>query len=202
MSTAGMRGTDSGGWGQPPAPIERLSLVAGLDRKKFRLHSRRTMVALSHVIEEQAAAGGAQTLLFATFQRLSLYAVEAPRYRAIAPHFAQVYVFGVADVAVPDVPNVRVVPLEPGWPLVQEWSVLASGPRVAVGLLARDVEGFDLARRSRSFEGLFTTDAALIDAAAAGLCLALGQPAPAFERDHQATFQSTKLVQRELAARL
>lgn len=202
MSTVGMRGTELGRRGQPPTPIERLSLVDGLDSKRFRLHSRRTMIALSHVIEEQAVAGGAQTVLIAAFQRLSLYAVEAPRYRMIAPHFAQIYVFGVPDVEVPDVPNVRIVPLEPSWPLVQEWSVIASGPRVAVGLLARDVEGFDPGRRSRSFEGQFTTDAALLDAAVASLCAALTLPAPAFERDHQATFQNTKLVQRELAARL
>jgi DICT domain-containing protein len=197
-----MRGTDPELRVEAAAPIDRLSLVDGLDRKRFRLHSRRTMVALSHVIEDQAAAAGGPTVLVAAFQRLSLYAVEAARYRPLAPRFARVYVLGVPDMAVPELPNVQIVPLEPNWPLVQEWSVLASGPRVAVGLLARDVEGFRIDHRSRSFEGLFTTDAALVDAAVASLCAALGLPAPAFERDHQATFQSTKLVQRELAARV
>ncbi|HMO58153.1 MAG TPA: DICT sensory domain-containing protein [Roseiflexaceae bacterium] len=168
----------------------------------MRLHSRRTMITLSHVIEEQAALGGTATVLIATFQRLSLYAVEAARYRRFALQFAQVYVLGVADAPVPDVPNVTVVPLERNWPLVQEWSVIASGPQVAVGLLALDAVGFRPEQRSRSFEGLFTTDPALIDAAVARFYAALTLPQPAFERDNRATSRNTEAVRRALAARI
>jgi DICT domain-containing protein len=183
-------------------PLEKLSFVESMDTKKFRLHSRRTMIALSHVIEEHAADGGPETVLIAAFQRLSLFAVEAERYRRIASQFAQVYVLGVPDVSIPEVPNVVVVPLESAWPLVQEWSVIASGPRVAVGLFARDTEGFRMETRSRSFEGLFTTETVLIDATIARLHAALSLPPVRFERDTHATFQNTLLVQRALAARL
>jgi DICT domain-containing protein len=184
------------------APIEQLSFIAGLDQHKFRLQSRQTMIALSHVIEEHAAAGGPDMVLIAAFQRLSLFAVEAPRYRLLAPHFAEVYILGVPDAAPADLPKVTAVPLDRAWPLVQEWSVIASGPSLSVGLFARDLEGFRLGTRSRSFEGLFTTEAAVVDAAAARLRAALGLPPRSFERDHQATFRNHELVKRDLAARL
>jgi DICT domain-containing protein len=183
-------------------PIERLSFIAGLDQHKFRLQSRQTMIALSHVIEDHAAAGGPDTVLIAAFQRLSLFVAEAPRYRLLAPHFAEVYILGVPDAPPADLPNVTTVPLEGAWPLVQEWSVIASGPSLSVGLFARDLEGFRLSTRSRSFEGLFTTEVAVIDAAVARLRATLALPARSFERDRQATFRNQMLVKRELAARL
>ena len=183
-------------------PLERLSFVDALDRNKFRLHSRRTMVALSHVIEEHAAAGGPETILIAAFQRLSLFAKEAPRYRIFAPQFSQVYVLGVPDVPAVEEPNLTFVPLDSVWPLVQEWSVIASGPRVSVGLFARDVEGFRPQIRSRSFEGYFSTDVAIVDAAVARLRGALVLPPSSFERDSRATFQNALAVKRALAERL
>jgi DICT domain-containing protein len=183
-------------------PIERLSFVNSLDQKKFRLHSRQTMIALSHTIEEHGAASGPDTVLIAAFQRVSLFMSEAPRYGLLAPQFAQVYVIGVPDVPLAEVPNVTIVSLDTAWPLVQEWSVIASGPRMSVGLFARDIEGFRLETRSRSFEGLFTTEAAVVDTAVASLHDALGVPSRAFERDHQVAFRNQMLVQRALAARL
>jgi DICT domain-containing protein len=94
------------------------------------------------------------------------------------------------------------VPLDGGWPLAQEWSVIASGPSISVGLFARDLEGFRLETRSRSFEGLFTTEVTVVDAAVAHLLDALALPARSFERDRQATFRNQMLVKRALAARL
>jgi len=184
------------------APIDRFSFVDGIDRKLFRLRSRRTMIELSHVIEEQATVGGAETVLIAAFQRLSLYAVEAERYRQFAPQFAQMYVLGVPDVVVPEAPNITIMLLDRDWPLVQEWSVIACGPQVAVGLLAVDAEGFRPDKRSRSFEGLFTTDSALIDAAVARFHTALDLPWRATQRDHRATSRNTETVRRALAARI
>ncbi|MEO7913636.1 MAG: DICT sensory domain-containing protein [Roseiflexaceae bacterium] len=183
-------------------PIERLSFVDSLDKNKFRLQSRQTMIALSHVIEEHAATGGPDTVLIAAFQRLSLFAVEASRYRLLAPQFAQVYVIGVPDVPFVDMPNVTAVPLDSAWPLVQEWSVIASGPRISVALFARDLEGFRHETRSRSFEGLFTTEVAVVDAAVARLRDALALPARSFERDRQATFRNQMLIKQALATRL
>lgn len=183
-------------------PLERLSFVDDLDRNKFRLHSRRTMVALSHVIEEHAAAGGPETVLIAAFQRLSLFAKEAPRYRRLAPQLSHVYVLGVPDLPVEQQPNVTFVPLDCDWPLVQEWSVIASGPRLSVGLFARDVEGFRPEIRSRSFEGWFSTDVAVVDAAVARLRGALALPPSSFVRDSRATFRNTLAVKRALAERL
>ena len=55
-----------------PPGLATLGLTAGLAPAQLRLHSRRTMIALSHAIEEQAAASGPETVLIVTFQRLSL----------------------------------------------------------------------------------------------------------------------------------
>lgn len=180
--------------------LETFSFVAQLETTTFRLRSRQIMIALSHIIEEQAAAAGPGTVLIAAFQRLSLFAVEADRYCRLAPHCAHVYVLGVADISTTEIPHVTVVPLDDTWPLVQEWSVIASGPRVALGLFARDAEGFRLDRRSRSFAGVFTTETTLVDAAMARFHTTLGLSVPVFERDHRATYQHAVLAKRALAA--
>jgi DICT domain-containing protein len=182
--------------------LAHYAFTAQLPAAQLRLHSRQTMIALSHLIEELAIEGGPGTVLIATFQRLSLYLRELERYRRIAPSIAETVVAGVADCATPPVEGVRVVALEPSWALVQEWVVIARGPRCSLALMARDAEGFDPQRRSRRFLGLWTTDPARIDAAAAAFASASGVQLPTFARDSQATVQTTLRAQRALAQQL
>ena len=182
--------------------ISALSFTNDLPAEKLRLHSRKTMVALSHLIEEHAAAAGPQTLLIAAFQRLTLFQAELPRYQDFAARLAAVYVIGVPDTAPPDLPGVAVMPIEAGWPLAQEWVVIASGPACCVGLFARDAEGFRPDRRSKAFHGLWTTTPELVDARVHALHDALGLPRPSFERDTRATLRNTQAIQRALTARL
>ena len=182
--------------------MSSLSFTSDLPTEKLRLHSRKTMVALSHLIEEHAASAGPQTLLIAAFQRLTLFQAELPRYKSFAAHLANIYVIGVSDTAPPDLPNVAVLPIKADWPLVQEWAVIASGPACCVGLFARDAEGFRLDRRSKAFHGLWTTAPELLDARVNALHDALGLPRPSFERDTLATLRNTQAIQRALTARL
>jgi DICT domain-containing protein len=182
--------------------ISALSFTNHLPAEKLRLHSRKTMVALSHLIEEHAAAAGPQTLLIAAFQRLTLFQAELSRYQGFAAQLASVYVIGVPDTAPPAPPNLAVTPIEASWPLAQEWVVIASGPACCVGLFARDAEGFRPDQRSKAFHGLWTTAPELVDMRVSALHDALGLPRRSFERDIRATLRNTQAIQRALAARL
>jgi DICT domain-containing protein len=182
--------------------IGAFSFTDDLPAAKLRLHSRKTMVALSHLIEKHAAAAEPQTLLIAAFQRFSLFQAELARYRDFATRLATISVIGVPDTAPPELPNLAAIPIEASWPLAQEWVVIASGPTCCVGLFARDAEGFRLDRRSKAFHGLWTTEPALVDSRVNAFYDALGLPRPRFERDTRAMLRSAQAIQRALAAQL
>jgi DICT domain-containing protein len=186
---------------RPHAGLAPLSLTAGIDAASMRLHSRKTMIALSHLIEEHAAAG-LETILIAAFQRFSLYRPELARYHDLAQQLRQIYVIGVQDVVLPTLPNISTLAVEPAWPLVNEWAVIASGPTCCAALLARDAEGYRPDKRSRAYHGIWTTDAAIVDRVVAAFHGALGLPLPNFARDPRATLRNTTEIQRALAARL
>jgi DICT domain-containing protein len=178
------------------------SFTNDLPAAKLRLHSRKTMVALSHLIEEHAATTEPQTLLIAAFQRFSLFQAELARYRDFTTRLAAISVIGVPDIALPELRNLAAIPIEVNWPLAQEWVVIASGPTCCVGLFARDAEGFQLDRRSKAFHGLWTTEPELLDSRVNALHDALGMPRPRFERDTRAMLRSTQAIQHALSARL
>lgn len=179
--------------------LATLTLVGDLAPAQLRIHSRTTMIALSHAIEEQAAASGPETVLVATFQRFSLLRPEAPRYAKLAPSLAQVFALGVPDILPDPIPGVTVLPLDTGWPLVQEWCVIASGPRCCAALLSRDVDGFRLDQRSHHFMGRWTTDAAEVDAVLQRFFQSLGQQPPAVRRERNASLHTATAIRKALA---
>jgi DICT domain-containing protein len=166
------------------------------------LRSRRMMTIISHAIEEQAAASGPDTLLIATFQRLSLFLPELPRYTQLAQKLRRIVIVGVADVLPPEIPGVTILPIEASWPLVQEWVVLARGPGLACGLLATDSEGFQLERRSLQFNGLWTTNSDEVDAAIVGFLTMMGLPAHQVRSESHALLRNTASLQHEISTRL
>lgn len=182
--------------------LATLSLVQVTSATPFRLQSRKTMLALSYLIEDHSARHGKHTLLLATFQRLSLFLPQIERYRAIASQVQHGYVFGVPDVEIPPIENITMVPLEPEWPLVQEWAVIALGPTICAGLFAQDVEGFNPLRRSRLFKGTFTTDPFVIDGVVEPLLQILGITSARSRRNHRAMIESARLLRHDLAERL
>ncbi len=167
----------------------------------MRLHSRRTMIALSYIIEEHAAEAGRETVLIASFQRLSLYAHQLERYRRIASRCATVYVLAWPDVLVPAIPGVVIIPLDASWPMVQEWDVIAYGPQISAGLFAQDRVGFSPEQCSSSFEGLFTDDSIQIERAVGQLAAALGLPTRTVTPDRAAIRSATASIRRTLVSR-
>lgn len=184
-----------------PSGLTTLSLTADLSPAQLRLHSRRMMIALSHAIEEQAAASGPATVLIATFQRLSLLRPETARYTRLAQRVGRVLAFGVPDIPLDPIPGVDVLPIEGGWPLVQEWCVIASGPTCCAALLSRDAEGFRLDRRSRQFAGRWTTTPAEVDGLIQRVYGALGQTPPSVQHDNRASLQSAEAIRKAIHRR-
>ncbi len=184
-----------------PDTLATFSFTGPLNDQQMSLHSRRTMLALSYLIEDYAGYT-TSTYLIATFQRFSLYQRQYARYQRLAQHCPQIYVLGIPDESPPAVPNITTVALEPSWPLIHEWVVVASGPTCCVGLFACDRDRLAPDRRSRHFHALWTTNTAIIDERVAAFYAALGQPAPTIVRDNYATHHTTIDIQKELPSRL
>lgn len=187
---------------RPSSPgLDRLSLLDNVGQR-LTLHSRKVMVAVSHLLEDHAGLSGPETTLIATFQTLSRYERQAARYRSLAPRVRQIYVVGVPDGQPEPVPGVTLVPIEATWPLAQEWVVLVSGPRCCAALLARDEAGLRMDRLSPSFRGRYTTDSSLVDGAVEAFFGAVGQPAPLVTRDMRGLQANNKLLLKDLERRL
>lgn len=181
--------------------LSRVSLTAALDRSRLCLQSRRTMLAISYVLEDQAAQFAGTTLI-AAFQRFSFIVPQLSRYRRIAPHLEHIYLIGVPDIDVPVLPNTTFVPIETTWPLMHEWVVLANGPSCCAGLLARDEEALQPGKRSHTFNGLWTSQSEVIDKAAGTLFNALHQRYTPPVRNTREVITSTKLFQQAIRERL
>ncbi|HEU5015382.1 MAG TPA: DICT sensory domain-containing protein [Roseiflexaceae bacterium] len=183
------------------ASLSHMSLTATLDRSQLRLQSRRTMLAISYVIEDQAARFPGTTLI-AAFQRLSFVMPQVARYRRIAPQLAHVYLIGVPDADVPALPNTTFVPIEPAWPLMHEWVVIANGPSCCAALLARDEETLQPGKRSHTFNGMWTSQPMVVDAAVGALFSALDQQYTPPARNSREILSSTNIIQQAIRKRL
>ncbi|MFV9504004.1 MAG: DICT sensory domain-containing protein [Oscillochloridaceae bacterium umkhey_bin13] len=181
------------------AELATLSLTLTLPAEQLRLRSRRMMIDLSRAIEQHAETTGGDTVLIATFQRLSLFEREMTRYARIAGRVNQIFVLGVMDTKPLALPGVTVIPIEADWPLVQEWVVIARGSNCCVALQSRDAEGFDPKRRSRQFLGRWITNATEVDAMMTTFFQAIEQPLPAFKDVPQVGFKSANAIRQLLA---
>jgi len=156
---------------QPNASILQTSSVASL-------------LAVSHSIEGTVMRHGMDAIFFAGFQRFSAFLPQANRFRQLAARCKKVYVFGLADSATPDIPNLEYVPLEPDAPLTNEWFIVFSHPRFEIALLTREI-GSSTASiresrfgRGRLYQGLVTLEDHTVQPAARLLHQTLGIAAP------------------------
>jgi len=185
----------------PNLAIAGFGFAQFVDERRRTIHSRRLMLALSRVIED-AAASAPGTTLIAAFQRFAFAIPQAPRYARLTPHLAETYLLGLADAQLPGWPNTTLVPIEPSWPLLHEWVVLAIGPACCVGLFAQDPAARQPAERTQQFTGCWTTDPEVLDAAWDGFFRALGQPRAAVQRDSRAVRVTNQRLQQQLRAQV
>lgn len=181
--------------------LDTFTFTANLAPRQLSLHSRSAMLALSYVIEDTAARQPGTTLI-ATFQRWSLLRPQLERYARLTPDLAQTYLAGIADIAAPDFPRTTMLALAEDAPLVHEWVVIASGPRIAAALVAYDRENCQPAGRSRWFAGLWTTDPTIVDELAGGFFAELGETYQPPQRNHTVSIAVARELQEDLRAAL
>lgn len=174
-----------------PALSNRLSVFELLtDIPGHFLRYKRTMLDISHAIEEAAAAHTPACSLWVSFQKFSLFAAQEQRYRRLAQSWEHCWIFGVDDAPLPELPNVTPVALTPDHPLAKEWFVVADGPSFGSALLAADTSGFAIADSQRQFMGLWSADPALVRLASTRLAQAIDEPAPFWNIDCGSTLRA------------
>ncbi|GAB3144680.1 hypothetical protein GCM10027258_33840 [Amycolatopsis stemonae] len=121
--------------------------------------SKRALVTASHAVERAALAdgAGADTVVFALFQRLPYFEREREVYARIARKAAATVV-GMVDSGRPDLPHgVTPVLLRPDEPMAREWSVAVLSPTFGASVVAQDLDEVDpqasTVERARLFRG-------------------------------------------------
>lgn len=103
---------------------------------------KKTLVTLSHAMEQAAlAAGGDRPLVVAAlFQRLPYFDQERALYRELSEH-ADAVIVGFVDDFRPELPG-RIDPvlLDMDEPLAREWTVVVATPQMGAFLVAYDEE--------------------------------------------------------------
>lgn len=134
-------------------------LVRRVETRSALVNHRRTMNIISHEIEDVTISGHESGHIFAGFQYLSRFLPQEKRYRKMAEYADAIYVFGVPDVDVPDIPNLHYVHLSPGDTLTREWFIVSYGPNYASALATHEPKTsiYD-PDELRMFKGLWTFD--------------------------------------------
>jgi DICT domain-containing protein len=163
-----------------PAAIERAqqlasepepSIFAGVRRRRPDLQpyllAKRTLIGLSHAIEDECAARAERPVLFASFQRERFYRDAEPRWRDLARTSAAAVVF--ADFDGPHIPEgaPAELPIDRADPLGREWSLICDAPGYAAFLAAWERPGQDaVPDLERRFETVWSVEPRLVREAA------------------------------------
>jgi DICT domain-containing protein len=163
-----------------PAALDRAQTVAGAtDRPSIygaiasadvpvrsQVLRKRTLIAISHAIEDETIARAAGPVVFGAFQHERNYRHEEHRYRRLAERADTAAVF--ADFPEPrlDADPVE-IPIAPDAALGNEWAVIVDAPGFAACLLAWErprtpAEERRLPELERRFESLWTMDPSVV----------------------------------------
>lgn len=125
------------------------------------LNHRQTMNLISYEIENATLKDGARTRIFSSFQRMSRFIPQIPRYQKLAQTAESIYVFGIPDVIPPSIPNITYIDLKPTDRLAREWFLVSYGKDFASALATEELTHIDDPDTSRMFKGIWTFDAGL-----------------------------------------
>jgi len=152
------------------APPEE-SIFAGLRRRRPDLVPytlpKRTLIGLSHAIEDECAARAERPLLFGSFQRERFYRDAEPRWRELARTAEMAIVF--ADFPKRREPDDSPIelPIDRSDPLGREWSLICDAPDYAACLSAWEPPGQGGVRdRERRLETIWSVEPAVVREAA------------------------------------
>lgn len=150
-----------------------LSIFAGVRRRRPDLQPyllpKRTLVGLSHAIEDECAARAERPVLFASFQRDRFWRHAEPRWRDLARTAHSTMVF--ADFHTAAIPEDRLepveLPIDRGDPFGREWSIVCDATGYAAFLAAWERPGQEgVPDPERRFETIWSVEPALVRAAA------------------------------------
>lgn len=117
------------------------------------------MTEISHMIEDIVNKNPSVADMHVSFQYFSRFADQQERYLEIAEHSTGLWVYGVPDAKLPEMP--RTIPVDTsGTPLEHYWFVIAYGPGVSAALLAEEITPTDrVPDEPRMYEGFYTFEA-------------------------------------------
>ena len=148
-------------------PAQDESVFAGLRRKRPDLIpyllAKRTLIALSHAIEDESCARADHGVIMGAFQRERFYRQAEPRWRELART-------ADAAVALADFPELveregrpTEVPIDRSGPVGREWSLICDGPDYSACLSAWERPGQEAATDGdRLFETIWTVEPELV----------------------------------------
>ena len=156
-----------------------LSVYAELRRTHPQLQSRllrrRTLVAISRAIEDEAMARASRPHVFGAFQREEFYRASARRWDELARTASSCLVYADFEAAGGGAGTPVRVPLDPDAPLLREWAVAVVAPSFSVVLAAWEVpRQSHVPPAEREFESVFTFDAGAVRTAVE-VCVAVAR---------------------------
>ena len=179
-----------------PAALERArSLAAPTDRPSLygaiatgdapvapQLLRKRSLIAISHAIEDETLARAAGPVVFGAFQHVRHYDAERHRYRRLAERADAAVVFAdFPEARMPDGEPAE-IPIAREAALGNEWAVIVDAPGYAACLLGwerpRSPAEERQPERERRFETLWTLDPAVVRRASLVACALTRPEAP------------------------
>ena len=163
-----------------PAAVERAlgartepetSVFAALRRRRPDLvpHvlEKRTLVALSHAIEDECCARAERPVLLASFQRVRFYRHAEPRWRELARTARVAAVLADFDELREPAGGPAEVPIDAAHPARREWALVCDANDYAAFLAGWELPGQEAVRDAeRRFETIWSVEAELVREAA------------------------------------
>jgi len=173
--------------GASPRPPES-SLFAGLRRRRSDLQPyllpKRTLLALSHAIEDECCARAERPIVFGSFQRERFYRESERRWRELWTGAELAIVFAdFPEQRRPEGAPVE-VPIARGDPIAREWALICDAPRYSACMAAWErPEQDDVPDAERRFETVWSVEPEIVRTAARiGCKLAEGQAGDLVQR--------------------
>ena len=161
----------------PQSLFVRALAASGLEPQTV---TKRTMIALSHALEDVCSLRAERALIVGAFQRRRFYARARERWRDLTREAVRAVVFADFAAARERRGLPAEVPLEPRQPLEREWAIVHLAPRSSVLLIGRELPGQQAEPDpSRRFELIWSADPALVRDALETSALLAQRTAPA-----------------------
>jgi DICT domain-containing protein/predicted DNA-binding transcriptional regulator AlpA len=159
-----------------PAAIERArsaitevepSIYAGIRRRRPDLIPyylpKRTLIALSHAIEDECVGRAERPVLFGSFQRPRFFRHAEARWRELSRTSASAIVFAEFDERRDPPGGPHEIPIAHDDPLLREWGLICDAPDYSAFLAAWERPGQDgVPDHERGFETIWSVEPELV----------------------------------------